>query len=236
MSKDFQWTDDLVKEFILKESNERNQWDERGLSAYLNKFKREKQPKEWEIIKQCRKYEGDEGIHDANEQCTSGTCTIHSVRRLTDGEVFSCQEETREGMIDAFKIMTNNTMRVGVKEMWLLLGELHKLPAKQLVLTTEDGVKKYKGDDCITVDTKDDFHISGWYSLPYPLRLNNVDISAYKYFNTSEAAEEYVKENKPLYSEKIIRKAFSDHFTVAENKEAANRFCERLRQQLEPKS
>ena len=41
--KVFEWTDELVKEFILKECNKHETWDRAGLELYLDKFIKEKQ-------------------------------------------------------------------------------------------------------------------------------------------------------------------------------------------------
>lgn len=41
----FVWTDELVKEFILKECNKQNTWSADGVDLYMDNFKESKQDK-----------------------------------------------------------------------------------------------------------------------------------------------------------------------------------------------
>ena len=82
---EFKWTDDLLKEFISQNSAALKPfWLKR-----MEEFKASKQPKpEYEIL---------EGIHPNStkhhkwltRECEQEGCKIHSVRRLSDGEVFA---------------------------------------------------------------------------------------------------------------------------------------------------
>src|SRR5205809_6198326 len=89
--KVFEWSDELVTEYIRELLV-----GELGLkSNHMEQFKKSKQPKEdkeWEIL-ECKGADGD--IHWYNHKLCLGAdrwvpkCTIHSVKRLSDGEVFT---------------------------------------------------------------------------------------------------------------------------------------------------
>ncbi len=51
-NKPFEWTDALVKEFVLKESNPIGQWDRSGLDIFIDLFKKSKEELElqWYVL------------------------------------------------------------------------------------------------------------------------------------------------------------------------------------------
>jgi len=98
MSKDnFQWTDELILEFVRFTMADSPTFQ--GRYQDLEDFKASHQPKEqskpekdWEIVEM---YNNRIGRHkpitesDNWYSCKDAKCTIHSVKRLSDGEVFS---------------------------------------------------------------------------------------------------------------------------------------------------
>jgi hypothetical protein len=148
----FQWTDELVKEFILTECNKDNTWSSEGVDWWFKKFKASKQPQpEWEIL---------EGIHLSGfvhawvemkvfpYGCAKNGCSIHSVRRLSDGEVFTVGEEFKgipgkRHLITRFEVVDKNTMAVhatnGNVPLWHL-SNLNKISPdeKESFLTKEN--------------------------------------------------------------------------------------------------
>jgi hypothetical protein len=78
---------------------------------------------------------------------------------------------------------------------------------KEPLFVTEDGVNIFEGDEYYTVfscfDKNEDvypFKING----PFKARIIRY-LGVPKYFSTKEAAQKYVNENKPKYSEKELR-------------------------------
>jgi hypothetical protein len=91
---EFVWTDELVREFIEYGRRLMHISDLDYLGMDMDKFKASKQPKpEWEILKgqsDARGVHTWRKIDEANEHpCPLSACRIYSVRRLSDGEVFT---------------------------------------------------------------------------------------------------------------------------------------------------
>lgn len=128
--------------------------------------------------------------------------TIHSVKRVSDGEVFTVDKyventqypQKHRGKITKF-ILDGDTVRVYYSNGWDRLKYISN--CKQPLFTTEDGVKIFEGDriywqspmtgnivDC-TIDSKEDL-------------LFNTE--GRKFFSTKEAVEEHVLMNKPCLS------------------------------------
>ena len=129
-------------------------------------------------------------------------CIIHSVKRLSDGEIFTlgdlCNPKNR-GLSNAhpiikFELILNNT-RLRIKSINWYLGINGIEHSKKPLFTTEDGVNIFEDDKCWVV-SKNNY-------LLVEYRINNLDIF-YRprdnwYFSTKEAAEKYIRKNKPLF-------------------------------------
>lgn len=107
--KEFIWTDKTIVELLTKVTAYRPEtgyW-EREIEA----FKTSKQPKpEWEILKVINKR--NESVHTPEPTCmTNGICSIYSVKRLSDGEVFTVG--------DLFVVPENEGMTYVIKSFYV---------------------------------------------------------------------------------------------------------------------
>ena len=134
----------------------------------------------------------------------SGYC-IHSIKRLSDGEVFTVGDDTNKGTIVSFQNYTTTChCRVKRGKFDIYDGDINSLKhVKQPLFTTEDGVDIYKGDNVVPVNL-DSLKIL--YSTPIRTCKSLKD-GNYKHFSTKEAAKQWIIENKPIYSKKQIRDA-----------------------------
>lgn len=127
---------------------------------------------------------------------------ITSIKRLSDGEIFTIDDKTNYGTISSIRpegkgLVFNNNYTFG-------LSELKKI--KKPLFITEDGVKIFEGDKHYPVELK-------WHKL----HLNAVGKmyasscrTKFKIFSTKEAAERYIFFNKPCLSIKDVENAFSN--------------------------
>jgi hypothetical protein len=129
--------------------------------------------------------------------------TIHSVKRLSDGEVFTVGDKVN----NACDSSCFNIKDIVIGDIVYLFGDnshrcqlLHKaIKNKDPLFVTEDGVDLYEGDRCW-------FVTSGFYikaSVAGSVRSEKV-------FSTKEKAEKYVEEHKPRYSKEDIRKKMEE--------------------------
>lgn len=120
--------------------------------------------------------------------------TIHSVKRLSDGEVFTVGDETNWGKIKGFDIH-NGDIRVLYNAIgdWQFLQSLTKVKPKVPLFTTEDGCEMYTGFDGFIywVNTKI------WFQGHCYIESVEHD-STIKYFSTEEKAKEWLLLNKPI--------------------------------------
>lgn len=141
-------------------------------------------------------------------------CTIHSVHRLSDGEIFSVGDRTNNGFIRGFKIgvsengvLDNNQMYVTCVATvgdefpcaGLSLRFIKKVVAP--LFTTLDGVEIHEGDEF--------WGIRDWKILDGGKadKYDKVFDKAGETFSTREAAQEYIENNKPLLSLNDVKKA-----------------------------
>lgn len=139
---------------------------------------------------------------------------IHSVKRLSDGEVFSVGDEVRYSPTSRYGSFRIHHMRISTipsdahrllifddanesicEEIDSHLEKLPPQPQKLKLFTTEDGVDVYDGDMYFIMNTHN-HHIAPNYYRAYKSCLTG-DKPTIKYFSTKEAAEKYLAENKP---------------------------------------
>ncbi len=181
MSDNF-WNDDRVLEFITWSLN--NSPAFQGRYKDLEDFKKSKEkdiPKEieWEILS------------------LNGTDSyIHSVKRLSDNEVFGISDKVT---VDGFNInpviiedfyIDGNFLYVNKGRGGWNFKSIQKVKPKEALFTTEDGVDLF---DYNWVAVADDFSIyivtcKAQYEPNFPC----------KRFSTREKAEEYILQNKPI--------------------------------------
>lgn len=129
-----------------------------------------------------------------------GKWEICSVKRLSDGEIFSVGDKvynpkcpSQNFIIESFYPDCNkNHMLCGKGHVSIAKIEHCKEP----ILITEDGVELFEGDCFYFVDK--------WFGCWNGTVCDSNIRDKYKYFSTSEAAEKYLNENKPMYSKKEV--------------------------------
>ena len=165
-----------------------------------------------------------------------GSYQIHSVKRLSDGEIFTLGDKVDSTISDlggttditGFKIM-NNELKVGLRHLGYYPLSTIILP-KNPLFTTEDGVDIFEGDKyyfVITSSFLQGTNIAREKKGPkdYPL---------YKYFSSKEAAEEYILMNKPSLSIKEIAPLFGQYH-LDNSISALNRLTEKLKEIVKSK-
>lgn len=135
---------------------------------------------------------------------------IHSVRRESDGEVFTLGDmvylpsnsecakkiqsiEIREYFISKMAVVVEDIIEWG-------LIHLQKAPIRKPILITEDGKEIFEGDKYYSVI---DFGLPSVEEAKYGWALPKF----HKIFSTEKAAEEYIKWNKPMYSLREVEEA-----------------------------
>jgi len=139
-----------------------------------------------------------------------GYWEIHSVQRLSDGEIFKLGDAVARGrdwkgwknpacIIRSFKVR-NREIEVEIQQEedssnYPLGGFYH---VKEPLFTTEDGVDKYLGDNCYVIP------LSSW-TIGNGTITSAAFSAAKARFHSKDAAEKWVDENKPKYSIKDIQ-------------------------------
>lgn len=160
-------------------------------SALWDDFVKSNEPvREWEILEYLLEHSQLIGHYCAGK--------IKSVKRLSDGIVFSVGDITHAGEITSFEIQGQNMIAKGSDFEWHINQlEKDKLP---LFITT-DGKPVYEGDAFWQI-------YSGWgMTQPKLYRANNQDKIQYvQTFSTEQAAQEYITLNKPCLSVSDVTK------------------------------
>jgi hypothetical protein len=190
---EFQWTDELVKEMLYAKLPLPPHYL-CNVQKLLDEFKKSKQPnKEYEILSYKDNF------------------AIHSVKRLSDGEIFTVRDKLDVGDISKF-YLTNCGMSVICNDTGFLLNEVNK--SKAPLFTTEDEVAITDENQTLYAvltkaqwETREDtvkrMNERSQFSKP----LN----SAWKYFSTDEARSCYIIRNKPFLSWHEIFNLFRDN-------------------------
>lgn len=153
---------------------------------------------------------------------------IHSVKRLSDGEVFNVGDRTFDGVITKFEILDDVLIVFIDNVTWITLHLVKKV--KQLLFTTEDGVDIYYGAKVHSVDKN--FLISADDNRYIP--ENFKPKLEYKYFSKREAAEEYILLNNPCLSIKEIAPIFG-MFHLDNSKLSLDRLSDKLKDLVKTK-
>lgn len=141
---------------------------------------------------------------------------IKSVRRISDGEVFSISEITQNDTGYVYKpikrfFIKDNVMYAQFDEGWgrndgcLGLNALMK-KVKQPLFQSFDGKMMYENDKCWILSTGN-WCISETVACGNPFTGEN---GHFKYFSTEAAAKEFVTMNKPMFSIKEIKESCHD--------------------------
>lgn len=132
-------------------------------------------------------------------------CNIHSVKRLSDGEVFTIGDicspigkyDCNIHSITKIWFCDPGYLRLSSNNYTLDITNIQHSKKKPL-FTTEDDVDIFEGDEYY--HTKPDFKISYGGKADNMVSGNLIGIKGYHYFSTKEAAEEYIVMNKPVLS------------------------------------
>lgn len=129
---------------------------------------------------------------------------IHSVKRLSDGEIFTIGDKTNQGVINNILLVDNNILFNQYVNSFKNIQHV-----KQPLFTTEDGVDIYEDSNLWSINKKTFQFCSKGHKGFYKGFIPNVD---YLYFSTEEKAEEYIDFHKIQYSKQdvfnIIHKGF----------------------------
>lgn len=225
-NNEFKWTNELIFEFVnfYEEScKKKPTWT----SEALEEFKKSKQPsvkeepsfqilsftdnKELIILREDGKYEYEVSIichsytlHEMLEvgrSVKSGDIKIHSVKRNSDGEVFTVGDKVSERSLKDCKIksiyLKNNetlvwlTTNIGY-DYGVNLDYAKKEPLKQKIFTC-NGVDYFHGDHYFRV--LKDFSLRENVALEVP---DEDHLSDCIVFQTKQLAEDYIMINKPV--------------------------------------
>lgn len=163
------------------------------------------------------KYEGynvDDYLYNG-ESVKNGAYLIHSVKRLSDGEIFTIGDETNSGIIESFKQFENriivNFDCTNLPNLPMYLDASGKLltKVKKPLFTTEDGVDIFESDKFWFVNNIK----NGLYLLNEAVakqnHYNSKSTEGIFDFSTKEKAEEYILMNKKSLSINDILKVWS---------------------------
>lgn len=131
--------------------------------------------------------------------------SIYSVRRLSDGEIFTIGDKTNQGVINNILLVDNNILFNQYVNSFKNIQHV-----KQPLFTTEDGVEMFAGQIICSVHIET-HTIQDRGLLCLDFKPNN----DYKYFSKREKAEEYIKLNSIRYSLKDIKEAFGESRTLS---------------------
>jgi len=216
-SKEFKWDDSLVLEYIdnlLLSQLGRGMLN--GVNDKMYAFKQSKQVAvpEYEImafVDHCTTNpDGSKRIvewKDYYEHCTKeewlknwlvNDFKIHSVKRVSDSEVFSIDDEDKTyGKIIGFQFIQNDAFlyancEQGEHTRFIAINYLEKAKPNQVLFTTEDGVEIHKNEKYFYVD-------SNWHVHTFtPKEGVKFNIVESRTFWHKEKLNEWLLENKPI--------------------------------------
>lgn len=149
--------------------------------------------------------------------------TIHSIKRLSDGEIFSVGDKIDGGCGKNQEIIQITTdwiyYRSNDKNKKIYTYKLSEIKkSKTPLFKTEDGVDIYEGDKCcrVNVDIVEYSDIDELWKCfesefnceKKQLTNNFYKFETQKYFSTREKAEEYILMNKPCLSIKDVQSIY----------------------------
>lgn len=146
-------------------------------------------------------------LSDYNDD--TSTAVIHSIKRLSDGEVFTIGDkvyETVTGKKDSWNIKEFSLKDERCFSCGININNIEKRIEKEPILTTEEGVGLYEGDQYWTVFTKASSEIKP-FTLYGPHKLKPTQSGSFEeedfnhteclYFAQLNNATKYIQENKP---------------------------------------
>lgn len=130
------------------------------------------------------------GVYTEQECLLNTRNKIHSVKRLSDGEVFTIGDIVNYGKITKFQV-DGEMMLVSTEEGWSYdLGEIRS--DRKPIFVTNDDVKVFEGDEY--------WYISPQWSVLSVKSANGFMHGAFAILSTEQAAKDWVVLNKPSLS------------------------------------
>jgi hypothetical protein len=169
--------------------------------------------------------------YSTEEMLNSSWYKIHSIKRLSDSQIFTVGDNTTTGVIEAFEFDSNKNLYFKVSN---LVGGFYNYnlsllkKIKKPLFTTEDGIDIYEGDTIhqIRLETFD-YHSYIWGTIN---GKNGIPFDGFKMFSIKEKAEEYILENKPCLSIKDVKYYLDNHRTFGKDYEAKQSFINKLKE------
>lgn len=208
----FQWDENLIKEFVKEYNNEAKIKYVNGIDYYMDKFKASKtNPKEYEIL--------SIRIPQLNVTSTSQidiknflegkleNAYIISIKRLSDNTVFSLGDAIcfdgfgglQNAPIERFEInyFSPNTISAYHSAFGIGLSKLKKYISNPILFTTTDGKDIYSEDKCYYINISEGYKIKKVRTAGY---CGVRPSKNYIFYSTREAAEQYISWNKKQFS------------------------------------
>ena len=152
---------------------------------------------------------------DGHHSVETGEMYIHSVKRLSDGEVFTIGDYVKQvepycdghrWQIKEFSLKDTRCFTIGVN-----ITCIKKVEDKNPILTTEDGVDIFEGHSKLIWKVFiQPTSFEKW--TPYFSSVPNIPIDGEKYFSIEEAAMKYILENKPCLSVNDVMSFFKKSY------------------------
>lgn len=138
----------------------------------------------------------------------NGCWNIHSVKRLSDGEIFTVGDivDYKDGIILDIIVNCDNKVLLCIKGCETRRELQHIKAFKKSLFTTEDGVGIFEDDNVHWVCDEFRYFYTENINKTYYNLINCAKKGIYKIFPTKKAAEEYILMNKPCLSLKEIKK------------------------------
>lgn len=181
------------------------------------------EPEYWEEIKESEykilmwSYGRDKFLFSKNPDWSAGEFHIHSVQRLSDGEIFTVGEKCNGDIIKSFKVYDNDTRIYVISEnkTWGLDLELLKKDKKPkpVLFVSEDGVEIFENDKVFSIENKP-YLIDSILCLTASNKIKEL-FPRRIFFSTKKAAENYLICHKPCLS-------FNDVWNISNNKSSDN--------------
>lgn len=155
---------------------------------------------------------GNELVWTTKEFLEHSDYTIYSIKRLSDGEVFTVGDKVSYGseiIIEVAKIQLFQNDLFLVNSTNNKSCYLRKAKKLKPLFTTIDGIDIYNGDKYFYLDDKNNIWECNYAQLEHGLSTKN--------FSTKEAAEKYILMNKLVFSVNDIAEIVKESGLVEEN-------------------
>jgi hypothetical protein len=216
-NKDFQWTDDLVNDYVSRIVTGTLGFQHNHMENFKKEIGEKRHP-EYEIL--SVKSNWSEVVYSDQSEISRYYSApthfaIHSVRRLSDGEVFSVGDQIdatgEKCRITGFKVAPNWSGGLMVctdetKDSASALKLITKLPTPKPIFRTEDGVDLFSISDTVYgVCPKGTWETRELGLLLEPNKTN------WKWFAIPYNRDRYILMNKPTLSVNEVLDIFRDH-------------------------